>query len=361
MRILMLCPLISSSSFITTYPYAKILSKRHDVKIAGPLLGKEPYIKDNKLDFDFVEPSIKRPIQFAFMDLYRKNKSYIKQQKFDAIHCFKLLPHTAPVGAYAKRALGKKFILTIDDYDTAGPKNPIKKKVLEWAESFYRKADAITVSSMFLQKIYGGTVIYQVANEYAFTKRKPNPERFKKKYNIGGKKIIAHAGTLFEFKGIDILIKSVQRLDKNGVQLVISGEPTKPYKKLAGRETILTGKIPMEDVVDLTAAADIYAIPTRDTLYSRAEIPAKIFEAMMLGRPIVASRLSDIPIILDNGKCGLLARPDSISDLSSKIKLLLDKPALGKYLGKMAKRRYAKKYSYMQKENVINDIYSRLL
>ncbi|MBU0530838.1 MAG: hypothetical protein KKC05_04145 [Nanoarchaeota archaeon] len=75
MKILMLCPLISSSSFITTYPFAKILSKRHEVELMGPLLGKKPYIEDSELNFSFVDPSIKKPIQLAFMSLYKKNLS----------------------------------------------------------------------------------------------------------------------------------------------------------------------------------------------------------------------------------------------------------------------------------------------
>ncbi len=82
---------------------------------------------------------------------------------------------------------------------------------------------------------------------------------------------------------------------------------------------------------------------------------------MMMGKPIIASNISDIPIILDNGKCGLLVRPGSIDDLKEKIEYLLDNTKKGLKFGRNAKKRYKEKYSYMQKEKIINEVYSRLL
>lgn len=352
----MLCPLISSSSFITTYPFAKILSKKYDVEIMGPLLGNNPYIEDKKLNFTFIEPKIKKPIQLAFLSLYKKNLKIIKKKDYDILHVFKLLPHTGPVGAKI-HDLGKPFVLSIDDYDASATKNRFKRIVLKKAEKAYKKADAITVSSEGLRKIYGGNIIYQVANEFAF-KKKQNIKPFLKKYNLEGKTIISHAGTFFDHKGIDILIKAVQKLNNKNVKLVLAGGNIEKYKKIANKETIFTGKLTIDDVAKLTEATDIYTIPTKDTPYSRVEIPAKIFEPMMMGKAIVASRISDIPKIL-NGS-GLLTKPDSVDDLTEKIQYLIDNPKERKRLGTNAKKRYDEKYSYKQMEKKITKIYSRL-
>lgn len=360
MKIVMLCPMINSSSFITTYPFAKILSKKHEVKIVGPIFGKEPYIKDKNLNFEFIEPLIKKPIQIAFMSLIKKNYKKIKNMDFDVIHAFKLLPHTAPVAAKLKKELGKKFVLSIDDYDVKSPKNLIKKYILKKSEKSYLSADAIIVSSRFLEKIYGGKVIYQVANESIFM-RKHSKKNIIKKYNLENKKVIIHAGTFYEHKGIDILIRAVQKLNRKDVKLLLIGNGNiEKYKKIAGPETIFVGKVSIEEIPKYISCADIYVIPTKNTEYARAEIPAKIFEPMIMGKAIIASRISDISEILDNEKCGLLTKPDDIDSLKEKLEFLLDNPKIREELGKKAKKRYLEKYSYREIEKKVNKIYSKL-
>lgn len=358
MKILMLCPLISSSSFITTYPFAKILSKKHDVEVIGPLLGKQPYIEDSKLNFTFVEPVIKKPIQLAFMSLFKKNYNIIKKKDFDVIHVFKLLPHTGPVGAKIKQD-GSKFVLSIDDYDAAATKNKAKRTVLKWAEKAYKKADALTVSSEMLKKIYGGDVIYQVANEFAF--RKIDASNFRKRHKLENKFVIAHAGTFFEHKGADVLIKAVKKLNNKKIRLVLAGNSNvERYKRMAGNETLFTGRLPITEVAKLTKIADIYAIPTKDTAYARAEIPAKIFEPMMTGTPIVASSISDIPKILEKGKNGMLVEPSDVVQLADAIQYLMDNPNERKKLATNAQRAYEKNFSYKSMEVKINKIYKNL-
>jgi len=360
MKILMLCPLISSSSFITTYPFAKLLSKKHDVEIMGPLLGEKQYIEDPKLKFTFIEPRVKKPIQLAFLSLYKKNLNILKKKDFDVIHAFKLLPHTGPVAAKIKKRTGTPFVLSIDDYDAAASKNKAKRVVLEWAEKSYKDADAVTVSSEMLKKIYGGDIIYQVANEFVF-KRKLNPKAFARKYDLENKIVIAHAGTFFDHKGMDVLIKAVKKINNKNVKLVLAGNSNiEKYKKIAGDETVFTGRIPMNDVANLTQLCDIYAIPTKDTPYARAEIPAKIFEPMMLGKPVIASSISDIPRILDNGKCGLLTKPGSVDDLAKKIQYLIDNPKERIKFGAKSRKRYDANYSYKKIEEKIWEIYLNL-
>jgi glycosyltransferase involved in cell wall biosynthesis len=363
MRILMLCPIVSSSSFITTYPYAKILSKKHDVKIVGPLFSKKrPYIVDKELDFEFVEPIVNFPIQIGMLSLLPKNYLRLLRNDYDVVHAFKLLPHTAPAAAMAVKKTKKPFVLTIDDYDVASPKNFLKQAVLKWSEKFYKNADAITVSSTFLQKIYGGEVIYQVPNEYAFLKRKHNGKMIRERYKLEDKIVVLYAGTFYPHKGVDVLIKAVQSLRNDDVVLLLVGNGRmKEYQRIAGKETVFTGEVPLEKIPDFVDACDIYAIPTKDTLYARAEIPAKIFEAMMMGKAIVASRLSDIPTILAGGRCGLLTKPGSISEMAEAIQQLANDKKLRKKLGHQAKKRYFKNYSYKKIGEKIEKTYSKVL
>jgi len=361
MKILMLCPLISSSSMITVYPMAKALSKKHDVKLVGPLLGGKPFIEDDELEMKFIEPCISRPQQLAMLELYHRNMKMLMKYDFDVIHAFKLLPHTAPVASAIKKRTGKKFILSIDDYDAAASKNPLKRIVMNWAERACKNADAITVSSTYLQRMYGGRLLYQVPNEKLFLKSRPRQD-VKKALGIEGKTMILYAGTFYPHKGLDVLIRAVQQLGRNDIALVLAGSGSEDgrLRRLAGPETIFTGMLPMKRAAELTAACDIYAIPTLDTEYARAEIPGKIFEPMMLGKPIVASRISDIPRILDNGRSGLLPRPGDIGSLAQAIEYLADNTKEAKRLGARARTRYGEMYCMASLGKKLNSIYSGL-
>ncbi|MBI4017770.1 MAG: glycosyltransferase family 4 protein [Candidatus Aenigmarchaeota archaeon] len=360
MKIVMVCPQISSSSFITTYPYAKILSKEHDVKIVGPLLGKEPFIRDATLDFEFIEPPVGRPPQLALASAYFSVKKRLMRGDFDVMHAFKLFPNTAMPAAAVKRRIGKKLVITVDDYDVASPKNPFKRLVLRAAERAYKSADRMIVSSTYLQKIYGGDIIHQVANEPLFLGKKYTGAAVRKKYDLQDKKIILYAGTIFEHKGIDVLIKAVQSLNDKDVKLVVVGEGKTALLRLAGDETLYIGKAPIEEIPDFVAACDVYAIPTRPSTYANAQIPGKIFEPMMMGRAVIASAVSDIPAILDYGKAGLVVRPNDVRSLADGLKLLLSDDSLRRRLGDSAKRRYEAMYSYARIEEKIKTVYSKL-
>jgi len=174
--------------------------------------------------------------------------------------------------------------------------------------------------------------------------------------------VIVHVGSLHKHKGVDILIKAVQEIGRKDVKLILFeyGEDVEKYKKMSGEETIWVPQIPFQEVADYTAAADIYAIPTKDSIYSRAEIPTKIFEAMALGKAIVASNISDIPLFLDNGECGMLTKPGDVQSLKEALIKLIDDPNLRNKLGRNARERYLKEYSSEIIGKKILDLYSRL-
>lgn len=362
LRILMVAPSLSGSAYVIPYIFAKILMRRHDVKIIGPTFGKKIFIEDKSVDVERIEPHISRPVQAGMMNLIPINFARLMRNDFDVIHCFKLLPHTAPVCALASKILRKPLVLTIDDYDKASPKNAFKKAILSWAEKSYRSADEIIVMSNTLKKIYGGDVIYQPIDTDKGNPSKKSADKLRKKLGLDGKIVITHIGTLYETKGIDILIDAVKKIGRNDVKLVLFefGKETEKYKRMSGPETIWVKKRTGEKSLDYTLMSDIYAIPTRETPYTRAQTPAKIFEAMAMGRAIVASRLADVPEILENGRAGILTKPGDVESLKGAILRLVGDRKLRFRLGSRAKKVYRTKYHYRKQGEKLVKIYERL-
>ncbi len=364
MKILMLCPLLSGSSFVTSYLFSKMLEPEHTVDFVGPTFGRKPFVFEKDMNIDFIEPFIRKPYQIGVLSLIPKNLKRLEKKDYDAVHVFKLLPHTMPVAAMAKKKTKKPLILTVDDYDYASPKNIIKKTVLKWAERYYRLADRITVSSTGLQKIYGGEIIRQVVDERMY-KNNPTGKAVRKKLNIDDKIVIMHIGTSYEVKGIHILIKAVQRLKNNDVILCVFNVGDPKYlsylKNISGKETIFLKQIPFRSVPEYTAAADIYTIPTLSTPYTDVQTPAKIFDAMILEKAIVATNISDNRLFLDNGKCGLLCKPGDVDSLYNKIKELIENRELRKKLGRNARKKYFKEYSQKIMSRKLKNLYNDLL
>jgi glycosyltransferase involved in cell wall biosynthesis len=106
----------------------------------------------------------------------------------------------------------------------------------------------------------------------------------------------------------------------------------------------LVGRVPIAQVPDYLSAADVVVVPQRDSSDTRGQVPAKLFDAMALGRPIVSTRVSMIPEILEG--CGVLVAPGDAAALGGAIGRLLDRPDEARVLGAAARRRAVERYSF---------------
>jgi glycosyltransferase involved in cell wall biosynthesis len=114
---------------------------------------------------------------------------------------------------------------------------------------------------------------------------------------------------------------------------------------LAGREHVrAVGEIPFDDVPRYLVAADVVAVPQRASSDTIGQVPAKLFDAMALGRPIVSTAVSMIPEILEG--CGVLVPPGNPTALRAALGRLLDDPAAAAELGHRARQRCAERYSF---------------
>ena len=100
------------------------------------------------------------------------------------------------------------------------------------------------------------------------------------------------------------------------------------------------------------AVADLVVLPQRVTRETMAQIPGKVFEAMAMARPIVATAVSDLPEILDG--CGVIVPPDSADKLGAAIDQLLSRPEEARALGQEARRRCQEHYSWDAMERVLD-------
>jgi glycosyltransferase involved in cell wall biosynthesis len=92
------------------------------------------------------------------------------------------------------------------------------------------------------------------------------------------------------------------------------------------------------------AAADVVLVPQRDGPVGRAQVPAKLSDALAMGRAIVATDLAPIRAVI--GGAALLVPPDDQAAIASAVRRVLSDPALRTALEYAARDRFQRTLSF---------------
>jgi glycosyltransferase involved in cell wall biosynthesis len=133
-----------------------------------------------------------------------------------------------------------------------------------------------------------------------------------------------YVGRLSPEKGIAELVEGTR-----GVPLVVAGDG--PLRTLVPDAL---GFVPHGELAGLYERAAVVVFPSR-----QEGLPLSLLEAMAHGCPVVATRVGGIPQLVDDGDTGLLVPPGEPAALRSAIETVLADPALGRRLGRAARRR----------------------
>lgn len=150
------------------------------------------------------------------------------------------------------------------------------------------------------------------------------------------RKVVA-VGRLDEIKGFRHLVDACELLKTRGVDFdcrIIGDGPLRPELEariqaagLAGRVTLL-GALKQEEVRAHLSSAAMFVLPSVVTSRGdRDGIPVALMEAMAVGLPVVTTRVSGIPELVEDGVSGLLADPGDAAGLARAMERLLRDPA----------------------------------
>ncbi len=202
-------------------------------------------------------------------------------------------------------------------------------------------ASAITVASTALQARFGGTLVPHGCPTEFMDPTKINREEARQRFGFSGP-VVVFPGTRRTHKGLKPLAKAVARIP--GVRLAVLCR-LDDFSQPEWQEfpLIRLPLIPYASLPELLAAADVVAIPQLDTEAASHQMPMKVYDAMAMARPIVASTVSDLPMVLKG--CARLVAPGDVSGLAAAIRGLLEHPAEARALGEQARARCLQNYS----------------
>jgi glycosyltransferase involved in cell wall biosynthesis len=360
MNVTVLTPDVSHNCLGRAHLLAELLSRTHDVQIVGPQFGDgvwSPVADD--YDYEFAEAGSR------LHSFCRAVPALLRLIDGDVVLVSK--PRMQSYGVGLLKTLGEEYplVLDIDDWETgftlgeAGAFSYLRAlPTLVDINSLYYKllmerlvpvADELTVSNRFLADRFGGEIIPHVRDTDAF-----DPDRFsstaaRREFDLPpDDRLIMFSGTPRPHKGVEDLVHAVSELSRDDTRVVLVGAHDSDYvdelRRLGGDSLIVRGQQPFDTLPRWIAAADVVAIPQRDRPETLGQLPAKVFDAMAMGKPIVATAVSDLPEILDG--CGLVVDPESPRRLREAIVRLLDDPTLRDSLGRRARRRCIERYSH---------------
>lgn len=156
---------------------------------------------------------------------------------------------------------------------------------------------------------------------------------------------VVYTGHLYAWKGAHALAEASASLPEDVIVHVVGGTPT----DLAAFRSFLSerrltrvdapGPVPPDQVPALLAAADVVAIPNsgKEDIGARYTSPLKMYEAMAMARPIVASDVPSLREVLAHGRNAWLVPPDDPQALAAGIRHLLEHPDVAMRLAAQAR------------------------
>ncbi len=185
----------------------------------------------------------------------------------------------------------------------------------------------------------------------------------------GASPIVAYAGHLYAWKGVDVLLEALA-LVPGARGLIVGGHAAEPdlgrLKTLAERLGIadrvtFTGMVAPARVAELLRTATLLALPNpASAISSRSTSPLKLFEYMAAGRAIVASNLPAIEEILHDGVDALLVAPGDAAALAAGIARLIAEPRLADKLGRAAADR-APQYAWSRRAERLEALFADVM
>jgi glycosyltransferase involved in cell wall biosynthesis len=109
---------------------------------------------------------------------------------------------------------------------------------------------------------------------------------------------------------------------------------------------------------DVLAAAHIVVVPQRDTLTARAQFPLKLTDGMSMAKPVLSTRVGDIPEIL--GETGYLVEPACPEKIAEQIQLIFQDLDLANQRGIKAREKCIEKYSIEAMASTLKSVISQL-
>ncbi len=158
---------------------------------------------------------------------------------------------------------------------------------------------------------------------------------------------ILFIGNDFPRKGGDLLLKWIEESGRGlGCELhLVTRAGVEPRPGVFVHNNVTPNS---DELLSIMSGCHIFAFPTRADCF-----PLALIEAMGTGLAVVATNITAIPEIVDDGQTGLLIAPDCYEEMSATLRRLVLNVELRERLGRAARLRVETDFSMKQYQRVV--------
>jgi glycosyltransferase involved in cell wall biosynthesis len=342
-----LCHTLSGNAFGRALVIAELLARDFDVHIVTACGPNDELWRPAQGACPF---EIRRWTAATYPGFLLRSPSLVRRLVTgDLIYSIKPRLTSLGLGLVARRVRGVPLIADVDDEET-GFSTPLRDALLapwalvstaspshtRWLTTRTQLADAVTVSSAALHARHGGTWVPHARDETLLHPASPAAK-------LCATPTVVFVGTPRAHKGLTDLVAGF-RLCKVPARLRIVGgtldrELVRRVAELADPRIVLEPPVSLAALREILAAAEVVAIPQQVSAVSRGQLPAKLLDALAMGKAIVSTQVGDIPRWLADD-AGVVVPPSDPRALARALDDLLTDPVRRARLGERARRRF---------------------
>ena len=320
------------------------------------------------------------PRMYRFPEYFAESRKLGAAIEGDIIIAVKAYASTVGVALREKRRRNARVMVYLDEWDGALMKmrpplnrvttwlrnlhHPLDAAHHPWVERWLARVDQVLSTSTWLQGTFGGEIVHMGVDTDFFQPVAPaQVEALRKEHGLSGKKCIVFGGVVRPHKGIEWMLDALVELGNPAYRLVVVGPVNSHVKALQAHSAYQSyirplGAQPKELMPAFLSLADLIVLPLNDNLLAQSQTPCKIFEAMAMARPVIASKVADLPLILDG--CGQLVPPGDVGALAGEIQRIFGDPEAARRMGAAAREKCIREYSREVTEKKLVEVVNRV-
>jgi glycosyltransferase involved in cell wall biosynthesis len=334
---------------------------------------------------------LKRQIFIIHTDFYKYLDKLFKNKYFDIIHVHDL--RLVPTALKIKEKYGCKVIADLHENYPAGVRewnksiSGIKKSVLNVFNNYNKwfkvekevssKVDKIIAvvdemkERMIRQHNISENKIVVVSNleDIDFVKKSKIDNEILDKYK--NKFVVLYIGGFGAHRGIDTAIKGMKYIKEKDILLLIVGRGSKTienYFRWLIKENHLSSKVemlgwqPFEKVFTFQKLASICIVPHNSNEHTDNTIPHKLYQYMMVGKPVVVSSCPPLARVVKEAKSGFVFQAGNPKDFADKIlKIYNDKTLQKKFIQNALNYTFKQNHTWQEESKKLVNLYREIL
>ena len=209
------------------------------------------------------------------------------------------------------------------------------------------------------------TVVMNVEDVEYFG-RLPIDESIAEKFN--GKFVVSYIGGMEGVRGLENLIAAfpyvLDRAPEAILLLVGDGHKRGELERLTGQleiddQVLFTGWVDFSLVPTYISVSTVCVIPHLNNAHTDTTIPHKLFQYMLMGKPVVATNARPIRRIVEETGCGTIV-DRNVPEAMAEAILKVAEPSLAQRLGENGRQAVLENYNWENEAKKLIQVYSSL-